>query len=105
MKSKSRSSANAATTPVPDASELRVTNTARAASPLLAMSRLLMPAPAAVARIAKPNDGAPTGLRKIHQTSAFEPSVARLASAARNNSHGDADRIARQAASQWTVRA
>ena len=104
MRSNSRSSASAASTAALDAFDARVTNTTRAASPLLATRTLLSPAPATVAFTASDSDGTPTARRKIHHVSAFAPSVMKFASVAMSSTGHDAVRMAAHAVAQSMVR-
>src|ERR1700712_2441142 len=104
MRSKRRSSASAASTAALDAPDARVTNTARAASPLLATRMLLSPAPATVALTASESDGTPTARRKIHHVTALAARVTKFAAVAIARMGRDAERIAAQAELQSIVR-
>src|ERR1700712_3843329 len=104
MRSKRRSSASAASTAALDAPDARVTNTTRAASPLLATRMLLSPAPATVALVARESDGTPTARRKIHHVTALAPSVMKFASVAMSRMGQEAVRIAAHAVAQSMVR-
>src|SRR5450432_1465394 len=104
MRSNRHSSASAASTAALGAPEARVTNTARAASPLLATRMLLIPAPATVALTASESDGTPTARRKIHHVTAFAPSVMKFARVAMRRMLHEAERMSAQEAAQSIVR-
>src|SRR5882762_10265232 len=83
----------------------RDTNTTRAASPPLATSTLLRPAPAIVARIASGSDVIPIGRRKSHHLTPLISTDRMLTPIAAASSGNDACRIELHAACQLIVRA
>src|SRR5205085_8536204 len=88
-----------------EAPDMRDTNTTRAASPPLATSTLLRPAPATVARIASGREVMPIGRRNSHHLTPFINTDSRLTPMAAASSGSDACRIELHAACQSIVRA